>query len=704
MGAGDKQDVSLQMFYDGVWNEIADETFVEETITTLWGQGSEGAAPRPAKINFTLNNETDKFRISNPESPLYGKAGRNTPVRLAVDTDTIMTAEATSMAPDRTIDFMASMLGDSRGRATVDVEAAGLLRRIGQWTTKIKSAHTTYDLTLPGLVGYWGIEDAVESAYPTPALPAGLRIAARDVGFSGAAGPDGSDKVARLNRNSLLGSYFADGLTASTSWAYFFSVKLSRSPATGDDGTLLSFLGSNNWIGSVRIVDTDMRLNVSGDSGTLINTSTSVLSTSWTSWNHFVVQASISGGTVTITVKWYNEASETTATLSGTFADTSVGVPVNWATFGSDSLEGAAWGHVGATIGIPAALTSTDRYEAIKGFPGETVGDRFARILAQENVVGTFLGDEAASMPMGPQRSGKLIDLLREMVDTEDGLLYDDRDDIGLVMRSRINRYTALDDVNLVLSYPTDISPPFREIVDDLDTHNVVTISDVREFEYTESLDSGPMSTQAPPDGVGEYKQEISVNLDDPEGMAPILAGWWLNRGTLQRSRYETVVIDLVENPQLKPYINALSIGEVIGIDGYEPDPFYLMVIGVARRIGSHSHIVTLTTVPAELFTTGIYDLTRYDSASTVLAEALDLTETGIDIKTTNQGDTWDVGGGYSWVINGERMSVTSVTAPVLSGGFYTQTGTVTRSANGISRTHSTGDEVHVANPGRYAL
>jgi hypothetical protein len=91
----------------------------------------------------------------------------------------------------------------------------------------------------------------------------------------------------------------------------------------------------------------------------------------------------------------------------------------------------------------------------------------------------------------------------------------------------------------------------------------------------------------------------------------------------------------------------------------------------------------------------------KYGSDGTVTAEALDTTETGVDV-TTASGPVWTTEAAQmpiDIIIGGERMSVTAV-----SGTGSAQTFTVARSVNGIVKSHATGAAVALFRPAVYGF
>src|SRR6185369_14234236 len=132
-----KQNLGLELYYSGSWHNLvtSSEVFSGASVTIRRGLGDEsGGWPRPAQVTAQLDNSADKYRTTNPESPLYGLAGRNTPMRASVGGTVRAVVEASSWSADQTPDFRDS---PRRGKAWVDVTGSGLLQRIGQWTAPI---------------------------------------------------------------------------------------------------------------------------------------------------------------------------------------------------------------------------------------------------------------------------------------------------------------------------------------------------------------------------------------------------------------------------------------------------------------------------------------------------------------------------------------------------------------------------------------
>lgn len=79
-----RQDVAVQLFYDGVWNDHTDSARIRTPIQITRGRGDEQSALTPSTCQLALDNRDGTFNPSNPSSSLFGKIGRNTPLRVAV--------------------------------------------------------------------------------------------------------------------------------------------------------------------------------------------------------------------------------------------------------------------------------------------------------------------------------------------------------------------------------------------------------------------------------------------------------------------------------------------------------------------------------------------------------------------------------------------------------------------------------------------
>lgn len=86
-------DYITELFYDGQWNDITADVRDSAPIAINRGRKDWASVNDPATCTFTLNNGNSnvadgvlgRYSPRNPRSDLYGKIGRNTPIRVRID-------------------------------------------------------------------------------------------------------------------------------------------------------------------------------------------------------------------------------------------------------------------------------------------------------------------------------------------------------------------------------------------------------------------------------------------------------------------------------------------------------------------------------------------------------------------------------------------------------------------------------------------
>src|SRR5262245_12420025 len=75
--------ISVAIFVDGGWLDITPDVYGGDraTIEITRGRSSEATDVEPSRATMQLNNRDGRYSPRNPTSVLYGKIGRNTPIR-----------------------------------------------------------------------------------------------------------------------------------------------------------------------------------------------------------------------------------------------------------------------------------------------------------------------------------------------------------------------------------------------------------------------------------------------------------------------------------------------------------------------------------------------------------------------------------------------------------------------------------------------
>jgi hypothetical protein len=635
---------------------------------------------------------------SQATSPLYGSAGRAVPTMVSCGSSTRASLESTSMDPDQTVSFDQTA---GRGARWLDIEASGPLFRIGQWADELQSTMRRTLGQYATLIGYWPAESAADSILSTVV---GLGATAVGVTMGDSSAPPGASA-------SMLGSsttrVVLSPLDSSTSGGFqtFWSSKVGTMPTPGSPEVIMSWRANALlWTISVETGSFKLRRYLSG---ALVADDTytwggSTVPTDWMAWRAKCYQ---SGGNIVTELAWFTEDNGVwgvTQTAAGTI-DRLTSIRVE----GNATVATTRYDHLGATSGTADDLQSSAALQSFLGYTGETAAARFLRLMDEAGITASLVGSADDTQLMGPQRAATLMDLLKEIAATEDALIFDKRDAVELVMRTRRDRYNQ--DAALALTYGADIAPPLKERLDTSDVQNSVIITDRSGASASKDLTSGPMSTAAYPDGIGVMKggalPDVEVNVADPAADLPVLVSWYLARGTVTGPRFPSVTVEVgLQSPGLRTAAIAVDIGDRITITGRLPDVIDLQVIGIREEIDTHTWTLTFTCVPNDVFQVGGEEDGLLDAESSTLNASVTSTATTLVFTTPDDPqDTWSTTAEpYDVMIAGERITVTNMGA-VTGSGPYTQTATVTRSVNGVVKAQSAGASVHIFNPVREA-
>lgn len=711
-----KLDVAVELHYDGTYHDLVkNEDVFASPIVIKRGQSDEATQFRPASIGLQLANDDDMYRTSNPESPLYGKAGRNTKTRVSVGGVVRGTVEASSWVASQTRDFRAR---PKRGKAWVDVEGGGLLQRVGQWTEPLQSSFRQYNETLGShVIGYWHLEQARGSTTLLSPTAGVSRPIAQNVAFDSQTRPPGSAPLMDIGDDpSEAGAYFVRDSSSSTAgWQLSWAVRLNPLVAGEQDifdwetadGTAYG-LYLDTTLGKIIIYSSLNGVPVLAGAGDTYGTY------DWSQWTLFSLDARDTGlGSTNIYINWTNGDN----TASGFVVVGFTGVPSNLVWWDAGTFAGIPAGstighivgtNVGSTGGVD--LFSAARIAAWTGHLGETTADRFARLMTLKGLAYSIRGTAADSYPMGPQPVASFPEQLREIRDTEDGLIFDAIDDIELVFMLRNARYRQTPALTINAADPDSSGLPNLppEVTDDLDPHNIVTASQRDGADYTVQDDTGPLGTQPPPDGMGEYRQTVDVNVSDPDDL-PQVANWWLRRGTVNLPRFPAVTINLAALDASKvAEVEAVDVGSVIEITRYREYTIRLYVLGYIETITwPIGRTIVFTCAPDQQFVVGEWDATDslWDLRTCTMSAATGIGVTTLTLAITAD-EAWSSTSSYDLLISGELIGVPvgGMGARTGSAGAYTQvlTGAV-RSKDGVRKVLPAGAEVHASTPGRWA-
>ncbi|MGW3191589.1 hypothetical protein ACWDBT_27490 [Streptomyces ardesiacus] len=485
--------------------------------------------------------------------------------------------------------------------AWVTVEAAGVLRRLGRGTKPLDSALRRRIPSYKPLA-YWPMEEGTEAtqAYSPitgvkPLQAKGLEWARNDTLASSGPLPEVASSGAPL---PTLRGTVPPPATALTEWSVYFMYRLDQPNASMRTfmrvlctGTVAEWRILMSASGSrIQALDSEGGFIVNN----LILTGTDIFGT-WVQLRFYVRQ---NGSLIEWRVDWTDVGGDRGG--FGTTVAGAVGRPTAVATppegYTTD-LNGLALGHI--SVWPVATTTAYDR--AMDAWIGETATARMLRLTSEEGVPFTLSGPAPVGEPVGTQGLEPVLDLIRKAADADGGLLTEDQTSLRLLYRPRATLYSQ--QPALVLDYAAgQIAPPLEPVDDDEAVRNDITVQRDGGSSARAVLESGPLSVQAPPAGVGLYDDSATLSLARDEQAEP-QAYWRLHLGTWDEPRYPAVTINLHKHPDLIPAVLALREGDVLRLTGMPtwlaPDDVDLMVRGFSETLLPRKWTITFDCVPA---------------------------------------------------------------------------------------------------------
>lgn len=644
---------------DGVWEQLGTTVTVPGTTSIFSGTSSLRVGEA---TNLLWNEAIGYVHAAEVRSgiggtvvanPRFGAQASGT-TTFADSAGRTWTVQGSSEISNRKIRFVGEISSwnsrwDTGGQYVIaEIEASGLLRRLGQGSVPAKSP-VYREFTAPsrtGIVGYWSMEDesgatglaSAKSGHPPLRITGTVTPAAYD-SYSASA------PLATIGTGSLrvnMPSY-----TASSSLLLRLFV---AAPAAGVVSTqrLISFTTTGTaktW--SLQLTTTGgLELEAwDGDGVQVLNPGSSAFAINGKRMS-IGVELTQSGANINWSVLAVNLDESAISTASAA----AVAATLNSQTFGSitqirfgedGGMNGTAIGHL--VVGnIATALQDT--LGPLVGWRGELAASRVHRLGLEEGFhsYSTRIGTER----MGVQSRAKILDLVREAEGVDEGILCEQRDLLGLRLVQHGSLLNQLPD--LVLDYSGDdgLVTPLDPVEDDQSLANDVTVQRSGGSSARLTLDSGSLSTLPPPQGVGLYDTSYTLALYD-DTQPPYHAGWRLRLGTWDEQRFPVVSVNLAAAPEVIDDAASVDIGSRIQITSppvwLPPDTLDLMVQGYTEVLDQTTWTLAFNCTPAGPYSVGFLDDGVYDRADTdgsQLAEALTTTETDVDVKIT-AGPPW---------------------------------------------------------------
>jgi hypothetical protein len=697
--------VTVELYYSAAWHDVTSDVRVSTPLTWSRGYSLANLKTAPGQLVGTISSVGGAWNPINPTSPIYGLVGRNTPIRISVGAQVRWVGEV-SWTP----------MFKPGGDFYTQLAAGGLLQRLQRGTTPLK-APLDRSLAANAPDALWLLTDQATDGVGRPSTAGTQPFEGTVVGQAWAQleGPGGApSKALQLCAGDTLTAMLSTTLTPVDSgrWEIEACVYADIDTSASDTHFIVAHWTTSgtcdDWFLTCDRSDTPGNGQIKFEvwyryePGSYRGVDVDVDETA-DHWYHVRVSAYQSGGNQYTSIYANGSAVEDIDDPSATTGSPTQ-ITLGPVLSGSPYFTFATSGVTAVGMSHLAVYTEAvdDHYAASTGYAGETAGERMERLGTEEGVSVTVSGTASDTTTMGPQPSASLVDLLTECAATDGGLLYESGSTLGLVYTGLVDLYRRTAD--LTISWADDVMPILRPALDITAARNDVTATSATLGSHRHVIETGPMSTTEPPDGIGRVDTTVNVNPQTYVQLVDI-ASWVAWTLCSVRPRYLELVLDLDASPALD--VSGLDIGSVVEITDIpttvDPDTPRLLVTSMEEQATTHRRTLRLGTVPAEPYDVGALGDAGAagwaDCRATTTAEALDTTETGVDVAITDSCTWTHDDGDYDVVIGGERMTVTAVSAVGGTLGAYTQTLTVTRSVNSVVKTHATGVEVHVADP-----
>jgi hypothetical protein len=711
---------SVAIYVDGSWIDITEDVYGGDraTLEITRGRSSEAGQVEASRLTGEINNRGGKYSPRNPTSILYGKIGRNTPIRVLVDGDYRFTGEIPAW-PQR---------WDTTGNDVwVPFEAAGIMRRLGQGATPLKSAPYRYATTLKAAgiyvapAAYWPLDDLTRANFGAPGIGA-YPFKLRASGSSSVKPGEGELATWLPNgvklEETTLGTAL-DGIVIGPATQKVAVDVVQREDGAGvtswavysKDGLTIWRVRFDPTINEVSVL---LRTGGSGSAESTIATATVAsisdkqmhavrleLVDSATDVNYFVYVDGVN--VIAATRASVNNAGCSQLRLIGTTSS------------GSTSIS---YGHVAVWLADPSHVAAevADYARAVFGYTGEPAGIRIQRLCTEEGIPFRGRGTMANTVPLGPQYADTLLNIAREAADTDLGLLYEPREGVGLAYRAHTDLYNQA--ATLALDYTRALLDQVPEPVDDDQfTRNDVTAQRRDGSSERTTLTVGALSTLAPPSGVGVYDDSVTVNVPGDGKFLDDQAGFRLHLGTVDEPRYPTIAANLA-NPRwavdldLTSALAMLELGDRLTIANMptwvSPDQVSQLAAGFVETLRNFERKIAVNCAPESPWRVLVYQAAagstvhKYDTGGSTLAADISSGATTLSVATATSHPVWTTAAGemgFDIWVGGERMTVTGI-----SGASSPQSFTVTRSVNGVVKTQAAGTVVRLWQTPTWAL
>ncbi len=706
--------IKAELLLGGEWVDITsgpNGIYYETRIKIKRGRDNEASRAQPSSCKLKLKNPFRMWSPRNASGPYYGLLNRNVKLRITVnpgDGEHVRFTGYVSKWPQQWT------LGDHRW---VTIEANGILRRLGQGKGALKAP--IYRAVMSNAPrGYWTLTESTGATQAASSVTVGVPMVPSNGALLGATTdtPDGTPALV-VNGGLATGQVTPIAFENTDGWMFSFAMKFIHSPiAVATWEPLISFTTDSNDVAKWEIVAPDFsfptQLYIYDYTGGMLLAGATADSLPTPEeyddkWKYYQIVVLRNGLNSTVNIYYEGElASSTVVPLTSPTVGNVHDVVINPALKDWSDLN-LSFQHISNRAIVAGDPQSrVEEADAYVGYVGEAPTTRFRRLCTEEGVPYTVVETDPDTETMGPQGIKSFMDLIRECEATNEGVLDETvNGELRLISRSAFWNQPPM----MTIDYTSGaIKPGFLPTDDDLLIKNEWTITRSGGVSRTYTQTTGPLNVNDPeddPNGVSKYDDSATLSLETDD-QAYHHATLRTQRGTVDEMRIAIMPLHFHSNPELLAAWLQMDMANTSRFQIINPPTDMGAITSDQNMTGYEESIdrlewtVDMRGAPSSVEQYGVLDYYGWtDCGASELAVDVSTIDTSWDIAISDECFWYHDEGDYRLTIRTEEVIVTNVSVAVGSGTSWTQTLTVTRSANGVVLAHPAGTPFVVTEP-----
>lgn len=663
--------VTVEFFISDAWLDVTHidaDTKVLDSVTITRGRSEQQQQVSPTSVTFQYLDNNATFDGENPLSDYYRLVGIGTLMRIKVDGEIRAIVEI--------VKWEATWTRNSAGDdvTVVEVEGAGIMRRLDAQARPLQSpayrAITAVENDATR-VAYWPCEEESEATSIFGIGSGAASNFANTVNFG--AYTDAFSTPRMLTFGDATGLLFFTVPSYSTDEHKVGMLWTFPDPSLAADTVLARLYCTGGNIDFIDLVyadvlDGDLSLKAYRSGGLLDTANLADFSTYIVNQHAFItIELTQNGADLDTRLTVVNmdttiSGVETTDTFSGVDPGR-----ISFITIAQTDCSGASFGQlmVGndtAAFGNYIDQNLTSGAYGIRGYINESI-DRINRIADEEDIPITISGSVDIGR-LAKQGIDTAMQIIRDAVDANVGVLYEKRDELSLEARTRLDLYDPIPTAKLTYAH---LLTGFKPVTDDRITNKITAQRDGGSTAVYEIPDGDfhHWTTEEPPDGARERPGEVTLAVSE-DSQLELIGAWITHLLSWREKRFPQVPLELARtafDSTSRAAVRALDIGDEITIDCTGSSPYIpsnelrLMVQGYTEVIGELSYYITFNTTPADPWEVEVVD------AASVIANVIDSDDTSVKLAITDDGPAWSTTDEPYYIqVNGDAMTVTSIT------------------------------------------